>query len=277
MAPTDTHNAPSGDSQFADLAPYYDELMDVVPYDGWADYVMLLFSIVGHEPQRVLDCACGTGNVTFELAQRGLEMTGVDLSAPMIERAIAKTRSAKAGSTQTRSAGTGSTATPLPARFLEADLTSFDLGEQFDSATCLYDSLNYILDPMALQAAFGRIAAHLEPGGVFVFDMNSVHALKSNLFTQRNFDPRKSLHYDWQASFDEANSICAVRMEFRRKAPDGTLQRFFETHRERAYPLNEVEAMLTETGWELLREFDAYTLNRPHARSERWFFVARKL
>ena len=66
------------------LAEHYDDLMDVVPYDFWADYVQTLFDVADHQPSRVLDCACGTGNLSFELAGRGLDVTGVDISAAMI-------------------------------------------------------------------------------------------------------------------------------------------------------------------------------------------------
>jgi len=245
--------------QFGVLATHYDELMDVVPYDEWVEYVLLLFSFVGHKPRCVLDCACGTGNVSFGLAEQGLEVTGVDLSGDMI--AVAQ---AKAADRQPA----------LPLRFVQADLSDFHLGQTFDSTTCLYDSLNYILDPAALRAAFGCIARHVEPGGVFVFDMNSVHALTADLFTQRNRDPRKTLHYDWQANFDPTTRVCTVQMEFLRTLSDGRIERFYEMHRERAYDLAEIEAMLTATGWQVLHTFDAYTLNRPHQRSERWFFVA---
>ncbi|MDQ3813490.1 MAG: class I SAM-dependent methyltransferase [Armatimonadota bacterium] len=255
-------NFPDAATQFGVLATFYDELMDVVPYDAWVEYVMLLFSVVRHQPRRILDCACGTGNVTFKLAEQGLTATGVDLSLPMIRVAQAKAQARKP---------------PLPVRFFQADLSDFSLGETFDSATCLYDSLNYILDPAALQAAFDCIAQHVEPDGIFVFDMNSVHALTADLFTQRNRDPRRALHYDWQAHFDPATRICTVQMEFERTNRDESIERFHEVHRERAYALSEVEAMLQATGWQLLQTYDAYTLNRPHQGSERWFFVAQRV
>lgn len=248
-------------TQFGDLAPHYDELMDIVPYDFWAEYVMTLFHFVGHQPRRVLDCACGTGNVSFELAKHGLEVVGVDLSSEMIAQARAKAAGIHFD---------------LAVRFFQGDLAQFDLGETFDSVSCLYDSLNYILEPERLQAAFARIAAHLETDGVFVFDLNSVFAFEANLFTQTNRNPRRHLHYDWQAHFDSQLRLCTVEMRFERTLRDGTTQVFYERHRERAYTRQEIEAMLDATGWELLHTFDAYTLNRPHDRSERWFFVARK-
>lgn len=249
------------ESQFSALAPHYDELMRIVPYKQWVEYVELLCSVVGHTPRRILDCACGTGNVSFELARLGYDVTGVDLSEEMIQVAQHKARRNGSG-----------------AKFYQADLANFKLGATFDTATCLYDSLNYILEPAKLQAAFGRIAKYLEKGGIFVFDMNSVFALSSDLFTQRQYDPRKQLHYDWKASYDKATKICTVQMEFKRKAKDGKLPELFhETHRERAYELEEVEAMLEATGWLLLQKYDAYTLNPPHKRSERWYFVAMRV
>ena len=132
-------------TQFTALAPHYDELMAVVAYDEWADYVRVLWSFAGHAPHRVLDCACGTGNVTFELARAGLEVVGVDLSPEMI--AVAQRKVPASG---------------LPVRFEVADLGDFDLGETFDSASCLYDSLNYITDPQHLRRAMECVGRHLE-------------------------------------------------------------------------------------------------------------------
>lgn len=267
-------------SQFADLAPHYDELMQVVPYDDWVEYVMTLFAFAGHKPRRVLDCACGTGNVTFELARRGLETVGVDLSAPMIQAALDKLAVEHVTSQVAQapfSLSSAPTSFAFAPRFFQADLSDFDLGERFDCATCLYDSLNYILDPKTLEAAFSRIAAHLEIGGAWVFDMNSEFALTQDLFTQSNFDARKKLHYDWHALFDSETSICTVSMRFERETEDGTTETFNETHRERAYSPGEIEAMLGRTGWNLLHSFDAYTLNPIHNASERWFFVAQRI
>ena len=247
-------------SQFGPLAAHYDELMQVVPYDDWAEYVMTLFSFAEHEPRRTLDCACGTGNVSFELAQLGQEVVGVDISAEMIQ--VARDKAARENVSNPR--------------FFVADLTDFDLLESFDSATCLYDSLNYILEPEKLQAAFSRIAAHVKTGGVFVFDMNSVFALTQDLFTQSSANPRRALHYDWHSRFDASTRICRVEMKFERHGENG-VETFHETHHERAYEMDDVKAMLTIAGWELLFTFDAYTLNPIHERSERWFFVARKI
>ena len=77
-------------TQFTVLAPHYDELMQIVPYDAWADYVLLLFEIADHDAKKLLDGACGTGNLSFELARSGIQVTGVDIAPAMIEVAQRK-------------------------------------------------------------------------------------------------------------------------------------------------------------------------------------------
>ena len=246
--------------QFQSLAPYYDELMRVVPYEQWVEYVQLLWSLHEFAPHRILDAACGTGNVSFELARRGYHVLGVDLSPDMI--AVAQNKIAPDD-------------LPGTVEFAVADLTRLELQQDFDGATCLYDSLNYILDPHDLALAFASIKNCVRPGGLWVFDMNSDWAFRANLFTQTQRDPRQALHYQWHAHFDRQTHICQVDMRFEKRGRNGHSQIFNETHRERAYLMEEVLEMLQHSGWNLRGAYDAYTLNRPHARSERWYFVVQ--
>ncbi len=246
--------------QFQEIAAHYDDLMEVVPYDFWAEYVVTLFEFVGYQPYEVLDCACGTGNLSLELAKLGLSVTGIDLSAPMIQQAQKKSTLSDV----------------LPEmHFFQGDLSNFNLGKTFDSATCLYDSLNYILDNQSITNAFSCIRKHLKTGGIFVFDFNSVWAFEANLFSQNSRKSSTPLQYNWKARFDEKTRICTVQMQFTRRNFDGSLTEFSEIHRERAYTIPEIEDFLRKTDWRLLHVFDAYTLNRPHSRSERWFFVVQ--
>ena len=238
--------------------------MSVVPYAQWVEYVQLLWSLHDFAPRHILDAACGTGNVSFELAQRGYQVLGVDLSPEMI--AIARNKTVPDD-------------LPGTVEFAVADLTHLalkqDFDQDFDGATCLYDSLNYILDPQELALAFAGIKKSIRPGGLWVFDMNSDWAFRANLFTQTQRDPRKPLHYQWHANFDRQARICRVDMQFEKRNEHGERETFVETHRERAYLMEEVRELLQQTGWNLRATYDAYTLNRPHARSERWYFVVQ--
>ena len=66
-----------------------------------------------------------------------------------------------------------------PIAFLQADMRDFDTVRPVDAVTCLYASLNHLLEPTDLTRTFTRVAAHLRPGGVFVFDLNSQHAFRT--------------------------------------------------------------------------------------------------
>ena len=76
------------------LAGCYDELTYDVGYSAWADYIEAHFRKRGLPGKTVLDLACGTGSLTRELAQRGYEMIGADLSQEMLAQAAEKCRGA---------------------------------------------------------------------------------------------------------------------------------------------------------------------------------------
>jgi SAM-dependent methyltransferase len=246
--------------QFTAVAPYYDRLMSTVPYGMWVDYVELLLRIEDYRPTRILDCACGTGNVTFELARRGYKVDGTDLSRGMLE--VAEQKRENLGWRDVR--------------FFHQDLRTLSLPREYDLAVCLYDSLNYILKPEELRSAFAHIAGCLLPGSLFIFDLNSEFALEAELFTQNNLWRHSDLTYDWKSRFDPITRTSRVEMYFKIRQPDGATKEFYEIHQERAYTIDEVKDLLAEAGWETLRVYDAYTTNHPSARSERWFFVAKR-
>ena len=79
-------------SSYDFLAGCYDELTTDVGYPAWADYLEAHFRRKGLSGRTVLDLACGTGSLTWELAARGYEMIGVDRSPEMLAEAAAKGR-----------------------------------------------------------------------------------------------------------------------------------------------------------------------------------------
>jgi ubiquinone/menaquinone biosynthesis C-methylase UbiE len=232
--------------------------MDSVPYRAWVDYVELLVVKFRGQPRHVLDLACGTGNVGLELARRGFQVTGVDRSAGMLAEARRKAQ-----------------AEGLAAEFLQQDMTALDLPPKFDLCVCLYDSLNYILEPEGLQRAFHGVAGVLRPQGLFIFDLNTEFALAMNLFTQRDLDPQTEVKYDWYSEYDSATHLCRVQMKFY-VAEEGRLREFQEVHLERAYGLEEVQRMLRQAGFTPLALYDAFSFKKPRNTSDRVYFVARR-
>jgi ubiquinone/menaquinone biosynthesis C-methylase UbiE len=241
---------------FARLAPYYDALMSSVPYPRWADYVSELAALSGRlirPGTQLLDLATGTGSVALEFAARACVVTGVDRSEPMLVEARRK-----------------AAARGLEVEFICRDLCDFQLPANFDHAVCLYDSLNYILDPDSLKRAFANCHAALKPGGLLIFDVNTVRALEAELFTQTSPEGAE-VKYRWLSKYDAKSRISSIRMHFEILPAK---EQFSLTHRQRAYTDAELRLLLFEAAFSDTRSYDAYRVTPPTAMSDRVFYVA---
>lgn len=243
--------------QFTDIAKHYDALMAGVPYRYWVEYIEDILRKFGSKPDKILDAACGTGNVTEIFAEFGYDVVGADISPGMIE--VAKEKTGEWG----------------PVEYLVQDMCHMDLGRRFDLVVSLFDSLNYITEPEHLQMAMDCVTAHLKPGGLFIFDVNTRYALSHGFFNQTNLGSRQYPKYVWSSEFDREKRLCTVTMVF--EVLEGTEKRqFTEIHRQTAYAPEELLGMLRKAGLEPLDTYHAYTLKKPHRRSDRIFFVARR-
>ncbi len=244
--------------QFDAIAPYYDEVMSVVPYRRWVQYLRRLFKRYGWKPRHILDLATGTGTVALLLAEEGFRVTGVDIAPRMVE--IAKRKA--------RENGVGDRAT-----FQVQDATMLDLPSDFDMVVSLFDSLNYIITTRGLKDAFFGVSRALQPGSGFIFDLNSEYALEHNLFTQDNlWDEHTDVKHIWTASYNKKTRIATVDMQF--FLADG--RTFREVHKERAHRHGDVIQFLRDAGFEVLDTFAGYTFLPPGRLSDRIFYVARK-
>ncbi len=140
-------------SAYDALAPAYDALTADYPYAVWLERIVEVAREHGLGGHRALDLACGTGNSFLPLLELGFAVTGADVSPAMC--AIAREKAP------------GVTVH-------EADLRALPVLGAFDLVTCIDDSLNYLLDEAELRAAFTGIAAQLAPGGLLVFDVNTL-------------------------------------------------------------------------------------------------------
>ncbi len=253
-------SSPPIPNQFIAVAPLYDRLMQTVPYSRWTIYLHRLLDLRHSRPRRILDLACGTGNVSELLAMEGFQMTGVDIAPGMIAEARRK-----------------ATERGLPIEYIVQDAALLDLpGQRFDLCISLFDSLNYITDPAQLKLAFERVAVHLTRGGLLIFDMNSELALREQFFDQSNLQPDEPLRYDWRSSYFPETRLCRVHMKFWHRQPDGSDHYFEEDHWQFAYTSDEIKQMLTDAGFDEISLYQAYTLRPPNRAADRIFYVARK-
>lgn len=243
-----------GKEEFGPVASFYDELMQGVPYRMWVAYLLLLLSTEDAKPKSLLDVCCGTGSMAELLAGEGFEVEGFDLSEPMIACAREKARLAL-----------------LPIRYEVADAAEFEMGRRYDAAYSFFDSLNYITDPERLQRAIHQVAKHLEPGGLFVFDVNTAYAFETDLFTQRKLAKSARVRYDWKGHWDPEARLIQVDMKF---WVDG--REIMERHVQRAYSDDDLRGMLAQAGFCTVKAYHSYTLDKPREKSDRLHYVCRK-
>ena len=155
------------------FAELYDELMDDVNYEGWADHYTRLLSIYGIRSGKVCECACGTGSLTLPLQKRGFQMTGVDLSREMLWQAAQKAR--KNG---------------IAIPFVQQDMRSLNLHKPVDAVLATCDGVNYLLTEEDLLGFFRAAKRAILPGGALIFDVSTPYKLKNILCSGLMYEDR---------------------------------------------------------------------------------------
>lgn len=239
------------------FAYLYDNLINDVDYKKWADYYFNIFQRYGlTNPKLGLDLGCGTGSLTTELAGRGIEMTGVDLSEDMLMVAREK------------SAG-------MDILYLNQDMCSFELYGTVDFIVSSLDCMNYITDKRDLLKVMKLANNYLNPRGLFIFDINTRHKLENvignNTFILENDD----VFCSWQNEYDRKRKICDFYLTFFMKNGQ-EYTRFDEEHSERAYEIEEIKSVIESSGMRLLKVYHDLSFQNPAKNSERVFFVAQE-
>ncbi|MEQ2454995.1 class I SAM-dependent DNA methyltransferase [Flavonifractor hominis] len=241
------------------LAGCYDTFTADVDYARWADYLEKHFARSAIPVHTVLDLACGTGSLTCELARRGYEMIGVDLSQEMLAQAAEKCR------------GVGE----IEPIFLHQAMERLDLYGTIDACVCCLDSVNYVTRPKALARAFQRVHTFLMPGGVFVFDINTPDKLRG-LDGQMFLDENEDAYCVWRADYSPRRRVCTYGMDIFQREEGDLWQRWEEIHEEYAYEPAELEEFLRQAGFSHIKQYGELKLRAPKAGEQRIFFAARK-
>lgn len=238
------------------FSQFYDNLTFNVDYKKRADYIQSVLSLWDHPWGLTLDLACGTGSLTVELKRRGVDIFGIDGSYDMLSQAMDKAYDEG-----------------LQMLFLCQQMENLDLYGTIDTCICTLDSLNHITDKAKLQTVFDRVALFMNPDGAFVFDVNTVykhrHILADNTFV---YDT-DSVYCVWQNSLKENNIVHIDLDLFEREGE--VYHRYSEHFKERAYAIDELTAMLEQSGFEVKAVYHDMTTEPLRDDSDRAVFVAR--
>ena len=242
---------------YHELAVSYDRLTNDVDYEATVDFYYEILKQEGLKPRTCVDLACGTGSVTAILAQRGLEVLGVDLSEEMLT--VAQQKAAELQN---------------PPRFVCQPLQELYLPRGVDMAVCALDSLDYITDPGDCKEAIRRVYKALNPGGIFIFDVNTPEKLRA-MDGQVFLDEDDDVYCVWRGEFDEESNICSYGMDlFQRRGE--VWVRSFEEHREYAYSQEQLTEYLKAAGFTHIRVYADRRFEAPREGEQRIYIKARK-
>lgn len=238
------------------FAYLYDELINDVDYEKWVDYYFKIFERYAINPKLGLDLGCGTGSMTTALARRSIEMTGVDLSEDMLMVAREKSEG-------------------MDILYLNQDMCEFELYGTVDFIISSLDCINYITDKRDLLKVMKLANNYLNPGGLFIFDINTRHKLENVIGNNTFILENEDVFCSWQNEYDKKRRICQFYLTFFCRDKDG-YKRFDEEHSERAYDIEEIKSIIESSGMRLLKVYDEHSFSAPKKNSERVFFVVQE-
>ena len=242
---------------YHDLAFSYDRLTNDVDYEKIVAFYHAILEQEQVNPRSAVDLACGTGSVALLLAEEGLRVVGVDLSEEMLTVAAQRAQEAD-----------------VFVQYTCQPLQEMRLPRGVDLAVCALDGLDYILDPADCAEAIRRVYKALNPGGIFIFDVNTPEKLRA-MDGQVFLDEDDDVYCVWRGEFEEQTNICSYGMDlFQRRGE--IWERSFEEHREYAYTRQQLTQFLKDAGFTHIRVYADGLLEAPRAGEQRIYFSARK-
>ncbi|MBS6194171.1 MAG: class I SAM-dependent methyltransferase [Clostridiales bacterium] len=247
------------EESYKSFARVYDLFMDNIDYPVWCEYLTGLLKEYEVEDGLVLELGCGTGSMTELLAEKGYDMIGVDNSEEMLEIAMEK----KVDSGQ-------------DILYLLQDMREFELYGTVRAVVSVCDSMNYILEEEELLEVFRLVNNYLDPGGIFIFDMNTPYKYETLIGDTTIAENREEGSFIWENYFDEETRINEYALTLFLQEEDELYRRYEEFHYQKAYEVCRVIELLKEAGLEFIAVYDAFTRNTPGPESERVYLIARE-
>ena len=243
---------------YTSFAQVYDLFMDNVPYDQWCRYITELLREYGIQDGLVLELGCGTGVLTRKLAAKGYDMIGVDSSEDMLEIAMDHRQEGE------------------DILYLLQDMREFELYGTVRAAVSICDSMNYIVEYQDLVQVMKLVNNYLDPGGIFIFDLNTPYKYEEILGENTFAENRPEGSFIWENYYDGETGINEYDLTLFVREEEGIYRKFEETHYQRAYKLEQVRRAVKEAGMEFVAAYDAGTHKPVRQDSQRIYVIARE-
>lgn len=244
---------------YTSFARVYDTFMDNIPYEEWCDYLTGLLREYQVDDGLILDLGCGTGSMTELLSEKGYDMIGADNSEEMLE--IAMEKRVESGH---------------DILYLLQDMRAFELYGTVRAVVSVCDSINYITEPEELLDVFSLVNNYLDPGGVFIFDFNTLYKYQEVLGDRTIAENREECSFIWDNYYYEDERINEYELSLFIREENDLYRKYEETHYQRAYTLEEMVSLVKRSGLEFVAAYDAFTREVPSEQSERIYIIARE-
>lgn len=243
------------------LAPVYDEINKDVDYVRWADFIERIIDKNRGFPEEnlILDLGCGTGKMTLELAKRGYDMTGVDLSSEMLD--IARLEAEEKGLSNIL--------------WLNQDMREFELyGTVGVTVSCL-DCMNHLISTKDFRKCLSLVHNYLVPGGLFIFDVNGKGKFE-NIYADNSYVmENEGSMCIWQNFYNGKSGICNFYITLFSENPDGCYERYDEVQKEKMYTLKSIKKMLSESGFKFIGAYSDFEFSEATDKNERIYIAAK--
>ena len=243
--------------EYSIFAKVYDTFMEEVPYDAWRDILCMHLRQHGITDGLVAELGCGTGQMTRRLRDAGYDMIGIDRSVEMLDEARRIDPDTEI-------------------LYLCQDMTEMELYGTVRAIVSVCDSMNYLTDPDDMLTVFRLVNNYLDPGGIFLFDLNTVYKYETVLGDCSICENREHESFIWENFYDAQSGINEYDMTFFLEEKEGWYRKYEEIHYQRAYTIDEIETLLKESGLRLLGIYGEDGSSFPDAMDERIYVVAQE-
>ncbi|MFA9465519.1 MAG: class I SAM-dependent methyltransferase [Velocimicrobium sp.] len=249
---------------YTGFAGVYDLFMDNIPYDTWSLYLISLLKEYGVKEGLVADLGCGTGMMTEGLYQAGYDMIGIDNAEEMLEIAREKAYEKE-----------------FDILYLQQNMQEMELFGTVAAFVSICDSINYITEENDLLQVFRLVNNYLDPGGIFIFDLNTKYKYETILAQNTFAENRENCSFIWDNYYDSEDKINEYDLTIYAKDEENEgdrdiFYRFDEVHYQKAYELKTIRHLLEKAGMEFVAAYDAFTREAPKAESERLYIIAKE-
>lgn len=238
------------------FAYLYDELMKDVPYEQWVRIIHERCEKYNLAGKKLLDLACGTGELTIRLEKEGYDVTGVDLSEDMLT--VAQAKAVEWGMT---------------IEFFQQNMAELDLITTYDLIGIFCDSLNYLQTEDEVKQTFAQIKQFLKDDGLFIFDVHSLYKMNEVFMEQTFTYDDGNICYIWNCFEGESPHSVDHELTFFVEDATGKYDRIDENHSQRTFSIETYEQWLDDAGFAVLEKIGDFE-GEPTAHSERVFFIA---